>query len=141
IGLSYRGYGGSSGKPTEAGLIADAPAAYDFAVAHYPGRTALWGESLGTGVAVALAAEKPVARVILESPYTSTLEVAAANYWFLPVRLLMKDRFRSDLRIAGVQAPVLILHGEADGIIPIQYGERLYALVPGEKRLIRFPAG
>jgi len=141
IGLSYRGYGGSSGKPTEAGLIADARAAYDFAVAHYPGRIALWGESLGTGVAVALAAKKPVARVILESPYTSTLEVAAANYWFLPVRLLMKDRFRSDLRIAGVQAPVLILHGEADGIIPIQYGERLYALMPGEKRLMRFPAG
>jgi hypothetical protein len=141
IGLSYRGYGGSSGKPTEAGLIADARAAYDFAVAHYPGRIALWGESLGTGVAVALAAEKPVARMILESPYTSTLELAAANYWFLPVRLLMKDRFRSDLRIARVQAPVLILHGEADGIIPIQYGERLYALVPGEKRFMRFAAG
>jgi uncharacterized protein len=141
IALSYRGYGGSSGKPTEAGLIADARAAYDFAAERYAGRIALWGESLGTGVAVALAAEKPVARVILESPYTSTLEVAAANYWFLPVRLLMKDQFRSDERIAHVKAPVLILHGEADGIIPIQYGERLYALVPGEKRLVRFPRG
>lgn len=141
IGLSYRGYGGSSGKPTEAGLIADARAAYDFAAERYRGRIALWGESLGTGVAVALAAEQPVARVILESPYTSTLDVAAANYWFLPVRLLMRDQFRSDKRIAGVKAPVLILHGEADGIIPIQYGERLYAMIPGEKRLVRFPGG
>jgi fermentation-respiration switch protein FrsA (DUF1100 family) len=141
VALSYRGYGGSSGNPTEAGLIADARAAYDFAAARYPGRIALWGESLGTGVAVALAAEKPVARVILESPYTSTLDVAAANYWFLPVRLLMKDQFRSDQRIAQVTAPILILHGEADGIIPIQYGERLYAMVSGEKRLVRFPRG
>ena len=140
VALSYRGYGGSSGKPTEAGLIADAHAVHGFAAERYS-RLALWGESLGTGVAVALAAEKPVARVILESPYTSTLDVAAANYWFLPVRLLMKDQFRSDQRIARVTAPVLILHGEADGIIPIQYGERLYAMISGEKRLMRFPRG
>ena len=133
---------GSTGQPTESGLIEDARAAYRFAAARYPAeRIVLWGESLGTGVAVALAAEKPVSRLILESPYTSTLDVAAANYWFLPVRLLMKDQFRSDQRIARVKAPVLILHGEADGIIPIAYGERLYAMVPGEKRLVRFPSG
>ena len=62
-------------------------------------------------------------------------------FWFAPVRLMMRDQFRSDQRIARVKAPVLILHGEADGIIPIQYGERLYAMVPGEKRLVRFPRG
>jgi pimeloyl-ACP methyl ester carboxylesterase len=141
VGLSYRGYGGSTGKPTEVGLIDDARAAYTFAAARYLGRIALWGESLGTGVAIALAAEAPVSRMILESPFTSTLDVAAANYWFLPVRLLMKDQFRSDQRIARVNAPVLVLHGEADGIIPIHYGERLYAMIPGEKHFVRFPAG
>jgi uncharacterized protein len=140
LAVSYRGYGGSTGSPSEAGLIEDARAAYAYAAERYR-RIAVWGESLGTGVAVALAAEKPVERVILESPYTSTADIAAASYWFLPVRFLMRDQFRSDLRIVQVKAPVLILHGEADGIIPIVYGERLLALAPGKKQLIRFPKG
>jgi fermentation-respiration switch protein FrsA (DUF1100 family) len=142
VALSYRGYGGSTGQPTEAGLINDARAAYAFAATRYPApRIALWGESLGSGVAVALAAEKPVSRVILESPFTSTVDIAAAQYWFLPVRLLMKDQFRSDLRIARVTAPVLIMHGEADDIIPISYGQRLFGLIQARKRMMRFPRG
>jgi len=141
VGVSYRGYGGSSGTPTEQGLIEDARAAYAFAAERYPGRIAVWGESLGTGVAVALAGEKPVTHVILDAPYSSTVDVAADLYWFLPVRLLMKDQFRSDLRIKNVQAPVLILHGDGDDIIPMRYGERLLALVPGEKRMVRFAGG
>ena len=141
VGLSYRGYGGSTGTPTEQGLIEDARAAYAFAAERYPGRIAVWGESLGTGVAIALAGEKPVTHVILDAPYTSTLDVAADLYWFLPVRFLMKDQFRSDLRIKKVKAPVLILHGDADDIIPIRYGERLLAMVPGDKRLVRFAGG
>jgi fermentation-respiration switch protein FrsA (DUF1100 family) len=140
LALSYRGYGGSSGKPTEDGLIADARAAYAFAAERYP-RIAVWGESLGTGVAIALAAEKPVTHVILDAPFTSTADVAADLYWFLPVRLMMKDQFRSDQRIGHVSAPVLILHGEADNIIPIAYGERLLAMIPGKKRMVRFPGG
>jgi fermentation-respiration switch protein FrsA (DUF1100 family) len=142
VALSYRGYGGSTGKPTEAGLIEDARATYAFATERHPGsRIVLWGESLGTGVAIALAAEKAVDRMILDAPYTSTLDVAAANYWFLPVRLLMKDQFRSDLRIARVKVPVLIMHGEADQVISIAYGERLYAMIQGPKRFVRFPGG
>jgi fermentation-respiration switch protein FrsA (DUF1100 family) len=142
VALSYRGYGGSSGTPTEDGLIEDARAAYAFAAERYgASRIALWGESLGTGVAIALATEKPVARLVLDAPYTSALDVARASYPFLPVGLLMKDQFRSDLRIANVKVPVLIMHGEADRIIPIGYGERLYAMIGGEKRLIRFPGG
>jgi len=141
VALSYRGYGGSTGTPTEAGLIADARAAYAYAAAHYGGRIAVWGESLGTGVAVALASEAPVTRVVLEAPYSSTVDVAADLYWFLPVRLLMKDQFRSDERIKRVKAPLLILHGEADDIIPIRYAERLLALAVGEKRLVRYPGG
>ena len=141
LALSYRGYGGSSGTPSEAGLIEDARAAYAFAAERYAGRIAVWGESLGTGVAIALASEKPVTHVILDAPFTSTLDVAADLYWFLPVRLLMRDQFRSDLRIKQVKAPVLIVHGEADTIVPIKYGERLLAMVPGEKRLVRYKDG
>jgi uncharacterized protein len=140
VALSYRGYGGSTGKPTEDGLINDARAAYAFAADRYP-RIALWGESLGTGVAVALAAEKPVTRMVLDAPYTSALDLARANHWYLPVRLLMKDQFRSDQRIARVKAPVLIMHGEVDQIIPIAHGERLFAMIPGPKQFVRFPGG
>jgi uncharacterized protein len=142
VALSYRGYGGSTGSPSEAGLIADAQAAYAFAAERYPvSRIVLWGESLGSGVAIALAAEKPVARLILDAPFTSAVDVAAATYPFLPVRLLMKDQFRSDERIARVKVPVLVLHGDADQVIPFRYGERLYAMIPGEKRLLRFAGG
>jgi len=140
VALSYRGYGGSSGTPTETGLLADAAAAYAFATARYPAaRIAVWGESLGTGVAVALAAKHPVGHVILETPFTSIVEIAAQSYWFAPVRLLMKDQYRSDLRIGKVTAPVLILHGDRDTLVPFAMGERLYAMVNAPKQLVRFP--
>ena len=123
VALSYRGYSGSTGRPTEAGLLEDAAAAYAFAAARYPPeRIALWGELLGSGVAVALAAEKPVGRVVLEAGFSSAADVGAGVYWYVPVRLLMKDQFRSDLRIGKVTAPVLMLHGDRDNIIPIALG-------------------
>jgi fermentation-respiration switch protein FrsA (DUF1100 family) len=140
IALSYRGYGGSSGRPTEKGLIDDALAAYAFAAARYPAsRLALWGESLGTGVAVALAAQKLVGRIVLESPFTSIADIAAQIYWFFPVRLLIKDSFRSDLLIGTVTAPFLILHGDKDSIVPIALGDQLYKLITAPKRFVRFP--
>jgi fermentation-respiration switch protein FrsA (DUF1100 family) len=140
VALSYRGYGGSSGSPTEAGLIKDAEAAYAFTVARYvPSRIVLWGESLGTGVAVALAAEKPVGHVVLQSPFSSAADVGAERYWFVPVRLLMKDQFRSDLRIGKVTAPVLVLHGDQDQVVPFALGERLYGLINAPKRFVGFP--
>lgn len=139
VAAEYRGYGGSSGQPTEAGLIADARATYAFAAERYPTKQiVLWGESLGSGVAVALAAEKAVGRVILEAPFTSAVDVAAEHYWFLPVRLLMKDQFRSDQRIGKVSAPVLILHGVKDKIVPFSQGERLFELANKPKRIVRF---
>jgi fermentation-respiration switch protein FrsA (DUF1100 family) len=140
VALSYRGYGGSTGRPTEPGLLHDAAAAYTYATARYPAeRVALWGESLGTGVAIALAAEHKISRVVLESPFTSAADIAASVYFFVPVRLLMKDQFRSDERIGRVTAPVLVLHGERDDIVPIRYGERLYALIQSPKRFVRVP--
>jgi uncharacterized protein len=140
VALSYRGYGGSSGRPSETGLIEDARATYAFAAARYPAdRIVAWGESLGSGVAVALAAEKPVARMVLESPFTSITDVASSIYWYLPVRWLIKDPFRSDLRIGKVTAPVLMLHGERDNVVPIALGERPYGLISAPKRFVRFP--
>jgi uncharacterized protein len=140
VALSYRGYGGSSGRPTEAGLINDALAAYDFARGRYqPQRIVLWGESLGSAVAVALAAEHPVGHVILQSPFTSALDVAMHRYWFVPVRMLMKDQFRTDLRIGKITVPVLVLHGDRDAVVPIRLGERLFDMINAPKRFVRFP--
>jgi len=142
LALSYRGYGGSSGSPSEPGLLADAAAAYTFAAARYgSGRIVLWGESLGTAVAVALAATHPVGRLLLESPFSSAVDVGAAVYWFMPVRLLMKDQFRSDRRIGRVTAPVLILHGADDRVVPLAFGEKLFALANEPKRLVRIAGG
>ncbi len=142
VALSYRGYGGSSGSPTEAGLIADAEAAYGFAAGRYPGeRIAVWGESLGTGVAVALAASHKVSRLILETPFTSAADVGAQAYWFLPVQLLMKDAFRSDQRIGKVTVPLLIVHGTADAVVPFGFGQKLFALANEPKRFVRLEGG
>lgn len=140
VALCYRGYGGSTGKPSEGGLIRDAQAAYDFAIVRYPAkRIVLWGESLGTGVAVALAAERSVGGVMLDAPFSSAADVGAAAYPFVPVRWFMKDPFRSDLRIAKVAAPLLVLHGERDHVVPIRFGERLFALAREPKRMARLP--
>jgi fermentation-respiration switch protein FrsA (DUF1100 family) len=142
VAIEYRGYGGSTGSPSERGLIADGEAAYAYAAARYPtSQIVLWGESLGTGVAVALAAEKPVGRVILEAPFTSAAEVAARRYWFMPVRLLMSDQFRSDELIGKVTAPVLILHGVKDETVPYAMGQRMFALANKPKHIVRFLDG
>jgi fermentation-respiration switch protein FrsA (DUF1100 family) len=142
VALSYRGYAGSTGQPSERGLLQDAAAAYAFTTARYSAdRIVGWGFSLGTGVAVALAADQPVGKLILEAPYTSTADVAASMFWFMPVRLVMRDQFRSDERIAHVKVPLLIMHGSNDPAIPIVFGERLFALAHEPKQFVRFPGG
>lgn len=140
--VNYRGYGGSTGSPTEEGLAHDARAAYAAAVARFGAdRLVGYGESLGTGVAVKLAAEVPLKAVILEAPYLSTAAVAQQLYPYIPVGLFMRDQFHSDRVIGKVKAPLLILHGERDGVIPFSQGEALFALANPPKRLIRFPEG
>ncbi|MHC2337586.1 fermentation-respiration switch protein FrsA (DUF1100 family) [Bradyrhizobium sp. USDA 4454] len=142
VALSYRGYAGSSGAPSEQGLLRDAAAAYAFTTARYrAAEIVAWGFSLGTGVAVALAAEHPVGRLILEAPYTSTADVAGALFWYVPVSLLMRDPFHSDRRIAGVTVPLLIMHGADDAAIPIRFGERLFGLAHEPKQFVRLPGG
>ncbi|MFL6796761.1 MAG: alpha/beta hydrolase [Xanthobacteraceae bacterium] len=142
VALSYRGYGGSSGSPSEAGLMNDAAAAYGFVSARYPvERIVVWGESLGSGVAVALAARHAVGHMVLEAPFTSAVDVGASRYWFLPVRWLMKDQYRSDAVIGQVTAPVLIVHGDRDTVVPFALGERLYSLIKAPKRFVRIAGG
>jgi uncharacterized protein len=142
VALSYRGYAGSSGHPSEQGLLRDAAAAYAFTSARYSAdRIVVWGFSLGTGVAVALAADRPVGKLILQAPYTSLADVAASAFPIFPVRRVMKDPFRSDERIARVTAPLLVMHGARDATIPIVFGERLFALARDPKQLVRFPEG
>jgi uncharacterized protein len=139
--VSFRGFGGSSGIPTEAGLLTDAAAAYDAAERRYPGRLVVWGESLGTAMAVATAAVRAPRALILEAPFASALELAARRYPFVPVAWLMKDPYRSDLKVAAVRAPLLILHGDHDTIVPIASGERLFALATARKKFVRFAGG
>jgi fermentation-respiration switch protein FrsA (DUF1100 family) len=142
VALSYRGYAGSSGGPSEHGLLSDAAAAYAFTAARYGAdRIVLWGFSLGSGVAVALAADRRVGRLILEAPYTSIADIAAAAFPILPVRWLLRDQFHSDERIVRVTAPLLIMHGGGDSTISIAFGERLFALAHEPKQFVRFPEG
>jgi fermentation-respiration switch protein FrsA (DUF1100 family) len=140
VALSYRGYAGSSGRPSEQGLRQDAAAAYAFTSARYSAdRIVVWGFSLGTGVAVALAAEHPVGKLILEAPYTSIADLAAATFRLTPVRWLIRDPFHSDQRIARVTAPLVVMHGARDPTIPVAFGERLFKLAHEPKQFVRFP--
>jgi fermentation-respiration switch protein FrsA (DUF1100 family) len=126
--LSWRGYGGSTGSPSEAGLLIDAKTAYDHLrnAGIEPGRIVLVGESLGTGPAVITAAANPVAAVVLEAPYSAAVDIARRAYPWAPVGLLMKDQYRSRDHIAAINAPLLVLHGEADRVIPQGFGKRLF---------------
>ena len=138
---AYRGYSGSTGRPSETANIADAQMAYEWLRAKgiAAGRIVLFGESLGSGVAVQVAAEKPVAAVILDSPFTSLPDVAAAHYPFLPVRLLLRDRYLSLAFIGRIKAPLLIVHGEKDRIVPFALGKRLFEAAREPKQFEAFP--
>jgi fermentation-respiration switch protein FrsA (DUF1100 family) len=134
LAISYRGYGGSGGAPSEARLHADARTILaELSRRVAPTRIVIFGESLGTGVALRLAAEARVRGVILDSPYLSVLERARAGYPWLPVSLLLADQFRSDQFIRQVDEPIFIFHGTADRVIPVEDSEKLAALgKPGQ---------
>jgi uncharacterized protein len=139
--MTYRGYGGGTGSPSETANVADARLAYGALVQEGidPASIVLYGESLGTGVAVRLATERPAGGIILDAPYTSILEVAAQAYPFLPVRTFLKDRYESRNYIGQVRMPLLILHGERDPVIPVAMGRELLQLANEPKRLVTFP--
>ena len=141
--LNNRGYGGSGGNPTEENNVADAITAYDHLIGLGvpPGKIAAYGESLGSGQAVRLAAARPVAAVVLEAPLTSTVDVARRTYFWLPISLLITDKYDNERNIRSVTAPVLILHGEQDGVIAVEMGRRVYRGANQPKRIELFPQG
>jgi uncharacterized protein len=132
----YRGYGGNPGSPCEQGLFADAEAALDFLAASEISSedVVLWGESLGSGVAVHLAATQAIGAVVLEAPFTSVTACAQRHYPFVPAAWLVHDQFDSLSRIARVTAPLLVLHGERDMVVPVYHGRALLeaATAPSE---------
>ena len=133
----YRGYSGNPGKPTEDDLTADAHLLLDWLAAQGVAaeRTVVYGESLGTGVAVKMAAARETAGVILESPYTSIAEVAQTHYWYLPAKWMVLDKWDSMAHIGRIRAPLLVVHGARDKTVPTRYGRRLFAAAPEPKEL------
>lgn len=139
--MAYRGYSGSTGQPSEAANVADAQSAYN-ALIHEglkPDDIIIYGESLGTSVAVQLALVNPAAGLVLESPFTSVTDRAAEVYPWLPVRWLLTDRYESSRFIGGVKTPLLILHGEADDIVPVAMGRKMFALANEPKEIVTLP--
>lgn len=127
----YRGYPGSTGRPSEAGLYVDATSAYDFVRAQTPGPVGVYGHSLGAAVAIHLASVRDVYALVLESPFDSLLAVAKRHYpWVPAIQKLLKHPFRSDLIISDVTSPILILHGAEDRIVPAEHAQTLLEHAP-----------
>jgi fermentation-respiration switch protein FrsA (DUF1100 family) len=141
--MSYRGYGGSGGAPSEMAIVADARIAYGALLMEgvTPDHLILYGESLGSGVAARLASERKAAGLVLEAPYTSIVDIARAQFPWLPAGLFLTDRYETDKVLPQVRMPLLILHGRLDGLIPIGMGERLLAIANAPKALVAFPEG
>lgn len=142
LAVSYRGYGKSTGSPSEQGLYIDARTALQYATdtLHIPlTHIILYGESLGTGVAVQMATEYNVAGLVLQSPYTSVEARAAEIYSFVPVEFLIKDKFYTINKIANVKAPLILFHGEKDDVIPVEHGRTVFAAATSQKEAYFFP--
>jgi fermentation-respiration switch protein FrsA (DUF1100 family) len=138
--MTYRGYGGSTGSPSERFNVADAGLAYSLLIREgvRPRDIILFGESLGSGVAVQIAAANEVGGLIMDSPYTSMVEVAQVHYPWLPVRQLLVDRYDTMTYIGRVQAPLLVLHGERDQVVPVAMGRAVFAAAGEPKQIATF---
>ena len=135
--VGYRGYSGNPGQPTETNFYEDARSAINKLIqAGIPiENIIIYGESIGTGVATQMATEFPTAKaLILEAPFTSTVDIAKRIYWFLPVEKMMKDRFENDKKIGQLTMPVLIIHGTKDFTVPYRYGQKLFTNVVSHQK-------
>jgi len=142
--FDYRGYGNSTGTPSEAGLYRDADAAYRYLTRQRgiaPQRLLLYGESLGSAVAVDLASRTPCGGVILEEAFTSAGDVAQQMYPFLPMRWLVHSKFDTLNKIGRINVPLLILHSQDDELFPLSYGQRLLAAARPPKQLVVLHGG
>jgi uncharacterized protein len=141
LGIDYRGTGASTGRPSEAGLRADARAGFDFIRGAAPqAKIAVYGESLGTGIAVGLAHDRPVVGILLNSPYASVVRLFELRGPPLPYRLIMPDQLDSEALIGSLGVPVMILHGTADDAIPVSEARRLFAAAREPKAMIEVAA-
>ena len=138
--FDYRGYGGNPGQPSEEGLAADARAAHDWLARHdHVEQIAYCGESLGAAVALRLAVERPPSALVLRSPFTSLTDVGRLHYPWLPVARLLTDRYPSIDRVGKLGAPLLIIAGERDTIVPAKLSRRLYDAASEPKRFMLVP--
>ena len=128
--IAWRGFSGNNGKPSEEGLYIDGKSAIDWLIKKGvdENNLILYGESLGTGVATHLAQNKNYAGVILETPFTSMIDTAKKFYPYIPVSLLLKDKFENYKKIKNINSPILVMHGEVDQIVPFFMGKKIYEL-------------
>jgi len=128
--ISWRGFSGNKGKPTEKGLYEDAKSAVSWLKSKgvNENNIIIYGESLGTGVATEIAQNKNFAGIILESPFTSMVDAGKNKYPYLPVRLLLKDKYESNKKIKNIKSPILIMHGKVDNLVPFDMGKKMYEL-------------
>ena len=128
--ISWRGFSGNKGQPTEEGLYKDAKSGVDWLKNKgiRKENIIIYGESLGTGVATEIAQNNNFAGVILESPFTSMVAAGKSKYPIFPIKLLLKDKYESDKKIQNIKSPILIMHGEDDKIVPFWMGKKLYEL-------------
>lgn len=138
LALAYRGFSGSTGAPSEQGLFTDGLAAYDWLIAQgYKAEDiVIHGHSLGTGVATYVATKRNARALLLESPFTAASDAASFHYPYIPIQLLMRDKFLNRVRITNVKMPIMIAHGDKDSVIPFSQGQQLYRLINGQKEFV-----
>ena len=126
--IAWRGFSGNKGKPSEKGLYEDGQSAIQWLLEKGLNEKdiIIYGESLGTGIATHLSQNKDFAGVILETPFTSMVDAAKTFYPYIPVNLLLKDKFKNEDKVKNINSPILIMHGEADQIVPFAMGKRIF---------------
>lgn len=140
IAIDYRGFPMSPGEISQASVLEDALAAFDFA-AERTDRLVIWGRSLGSGPATYVASQRSAEALLLETPFLSAVTVAAERYPYLPVGWVMQDQYRNDEWIAQVDEPVMVAHGTADTVVGFSNGERLFALALNPVELLVYEGG
>ena len=133
--VAYRGFSGNKGKPSEVGLYEDAQSILKWLIKQKitEDQIIIYGESLGTGVTIEVAQNKKFAGIILESPFTSMVDAGKFYYPYLPVSLLLKDRYETIKKLENINSPILIMHGKKDKIVPFYMGEKIYSLANEKK--------